>query len=163
MKLVENRFYTGGPIPEPLEREIEPILENLSTQAEVLAMTWCLDHYIPLVYHAEMTGTCPWSLVPYERLVRHDSQELRRITQALGLEMTTEMKESLPEPSSSVKDTLPDDRDRQLSKLNRRLSSQQIDDILSIVDSMGLSSIWTSDVEPNYSLLNELQWAKYQW
>lgn len=128
-----------GPIPELLEREIELILANLSTQAEVLAMTWCLDHYIPVVYHAEMTGTYPWILVPYERLVRHGAQELRRITQALGLEMTPEMKESLPEPSSSVKDTLPDDRDQQLSKWKRRLSTQQIDVILSIVDSIGPS------------------------
>lgn len=110
-----------------------------------------------------MTGTHPWILVPYERLVRHGSQELQRITQALGLEMTTEMKESLPEPSSSVKDTLPDDRDRQLSKWERRLSSQQIDDILSVADSMGLSVIWTSDLEPNYDRLNDMQRSKYQW
>jgi len=48
-----------GPIPELLEREIELTLENLSTQVEVLAMTWCLDHHIPLVYHAELTGTVP--------------------------------------------------------------------------------------------------------
>jgi hypothetical protein len=62
-----------GPIPEPLEREIEPVLDNLSTQVEVLATTWCPHHYIPLVYHPEMTGTHPWILVPYERPVRHGS------------------------------------------------------------------------------------------
>jgi hypothetical protein len=77
--------------------------------------------------------------------------------------MTAEMEESLPEPSSSVKDALPGDRDRQLSKWKRRLSSQQIDNILSIVDSTGLSSMWTSDLEPNYDRLNDMQRSAAQW
>jgi hypothetical protein len=154
---------SAGPIPGEVRDEFSELLSDISTWTEVLAMTWCLDHYIPLIYHAEMTGGYPWVLAPYERLVRHGSQELRRITKALGLEMTTEMNESLPEPSSSVKDTLPDVRDRQHSKWKRRLSSQQIDDILSILDSMGLSSIWKSDVEPNYDHLNDMQLSAARW
>jgi hypothetical protein len=77
--------------------------------------------------------------------------------------MTTEMKESLPEPSSNVKDTLPDDRDRQLSKWKSRLRPHQIDDVLSIVNSVGLSSVWTSDVESDYNRLNALQSQSARW
>jgi hypothetical protein len=74
---------------------------------------WCLDHYVPLIQHAD--GAYPWILVPYERMVTQGREELRRVTNALDVQMTPEMRDQLDEPSSSIKDQLHQDAQRQLS------------------------------------------------
>ena len=51
----------------------------------MLATIWCLDHYIPLLFHAE--DDCPWTLVPYERLVAFGEEELQRLMDAIGIQV----------------------------------------------------------------------------
>ncbi len=148
-------------LPSSLHDPFADVLADIETQAEVLATMWCLDHYTPLVHHAD--GNYPWVVVPYERMVTEGQRELRRITEALGVEMTDEMQEQLHRPSSSVRDQFHRDTQKQLSKWRRRLSDRQIDDIFRVVDEVGLSSIYTRDLEPNYEALNGKQWAHARW
>lgn len=148
-------------LPAPLCEIFDPIFKRIRTRTEALATLWCLDHYIPLMYHAG--GTYPWILVPYERLVTRGSEELRRVTDALGVEMTPAMHSQLRAPSSSVRDQLHQETEQQLSKWRRRLTNRQVDDILRIVDEVGLSPIYTEALEPGYNRLNELQQPEWVW
>jgi hypothetical protein len=151
----------GGTLPDPLRDVFGPILNRVETQVEVLATMWCLDHYVPLVHHAE--ETYPWVLVPYERMVTRGREELRRTTEALDVEMTPEIQERLNEPSQSVKDQLHRDAEQQLSKWRRRLSERQVDKILQIVNEVGLDQAYSRDLEPKYDWLNERQYPQWRW
>jgi len=73
------------------------------------------------------------------------------------------MKNRLDEPSSSVRDKLHRDAERQLSKWRRRLSDRQVDDVLRIVDEVGLSDLYSRELEPDYDRLNEMQRSQGQW
>ncbi|MCS3827477.1 hypothetical protein GGP85_002947 [Salinibacter ruber] len=148
-------------LPPELRSLVDPVLAKIKTETELLATLWCLDHYVPLRYHSQKGY--PWTLVSYERLVRKGQAELRRITDALGVELTDEMKNQLDDPSSSVRDQLHRDAERQLSKWRRRLSEQQIGTVLRIVDDFGLSDIYTRNLEPDYDQLNEMQRSAGRW
>lgn len=148
-------------LPPSLERPFVPILDRIESRIEALATLWCLDHYVPLVEQAE--GVFPWTLVPYERLVTAGRNELRRITDALGVEVTPQMKDKLRAPSSSVKGELHRDAERQLSKWKRHLSSAEADAILRIVEEVGLSRFYTEELEPNYEALNRRQDPETPW
>jgi len=152
----------GGTLPESLRDPFEPILNDLSSRVGVLATHWCLDHYVPLIHHAE-NDVLPWVLVPYERLVVGGRSELDRVTDALGVEITEEMGEQLDEPSSSVESQVHSEAHRQLSKWRRRLSDSQVDRILEIVDRMGLPDVYDEGMEPDYDRLNEYQWRRARW
>ncbi|PSO44675.1 hypothetical protein BRC21_01065 [Candidatus Saccharibacteria bacterium SW_7_54_9] len=151
----------GGSLPDSLRAVFGPVLDRIENKVEVLATMWCLDHYVPLIHHAD--GLYPWVLVPYERMVRRGREELRRITTALDVEVTREMRNQLDEPSGSVRDQFHQDVERQLSKWRRRLSDRQVDDVLRIVDDVGLSSIYSDDLEPDYDHLNKFQRPATRW
>lgn len=151
----------GGTLPDTLRDPFEPILDRITTQVEVLAVHWCLDHYVPLLHHAE--NGYPWALVPYERLVARGVEELRRITDALGVDLTAEMQDRLREPSTSVVDRVYQRPEHQLTKWRRRLSEQQVEDILRIVDEVGLSQLYTDAIEPDYDRLNDCQKRSARW
>lgn len=151
----------GGSLPESLRDPFEPILERISTRAEVLATMWCLDHYVPLLHQADRGY--PWIMAPYERLVVKGREELQRIAEGIGVDMTREMVDRLDEPSSSVKDRLHRDARQQLSKWHRRLDPRQIDDVLQIVDQVGLSKYYTDQTEPDYDALRSCQHLTYAW
>jgi hypothetical protein len=157
----EDHALHAGALPDPLRDVFGPILERIETQVEALATMWCLDHYVPLIHHAE--SGYPWVLVPYERMVTKGQRELRRVTKALGVEMTAEMQSQLHQPSSSVRDQLHRDAQKQLSKWRRRLSDDQIESVLRIVDRLGLSRFYTDALEPDYEALNSFQRPEWQW
>jgi hypothetical protein len=148
-------------LPPRLQTVIDPVLAEVETESELLATLWCLDHYVPLKYHSE--EGYPWVLVSYERLVRRGHEELRRVTEALGVELNAEMESQLNQPSSSVRDQLHQDAERQLSKWRRRLTDRQIGNVLRIVDQFGLSGIYTRKLEPDYDRLNEMQRSEWHW
>jgi hypothetical protein len=73
------------------------------------------------------------------------------------------MRDQLDAPSSSVKGTLHRYAQKQLSKWRRQLSSKQIQDILQIVDDVGLSTFYTDDLEPDYDTSNQYQRPQHAW
>jgi hypothetical protein len=149
-------------LPEPLRDPFEPVLDGLETRVGVLATQWSLDHYVPLLHHARGNGK-PWILAPYERLVTQGLGELSRITQAVGGDVTPSMRAQLGEPSSSVRDQVHEQAQRQLSKWRRRLSEEEIDRIFEIVDAVGLSEFYDEALEPNYDALNNHQQPVARW
>jgi phosphopantothenate synthetase len=102
-------------------------------------------------------------LAPYERLVTRGTDDLDRIAGALDIEVTPEMQDSLRSPSSSVTDQLHRDAEKQLSKWRRKLSEEQVDRILQIVEQVGLSRFYTDALEPNYDRLNRCQSENHRW
>lgn len=140
-------------LPDEVKEVFNPVLNRIKTKTEALAMIWCLDHYLPLIY----SNHHPWILVFYEELVKHNKQELSRITEALGIKINDEMHTKMNSPSSSVKGKLHKDPDVQLSKWKHQLTSRQIDNILSIVDETGLSRFYSDSIEPIYQQHSVLQ------
>ena len=154
-------FDLDPALPSPVREHFSSIVRNCTSRTEALAALWCLDHYIPLVYHTEEES--PWVLVPYERLVTEGHSELQRIVSALGTEMTVEMRGRFDEPSSSVRDQFHQNAEQQLSKWRRRLSDRQVDEVLSIVQAAGLDAAYSRDLEPNYDWLCGRQHPKWRW
>ncbi|MCS4188215.1 hypothetical protein GGP48_002929 [Salinibacter ruber] len=157
----EDHALHAESLPASLRNVFDPILDRVQTRVQALATMWCLDHYVPLLHHS--SGTYPWGLVPYERLLTHGQDELRRVTDSLDVPMTSEMRDQFDEPSSSVKDELHQDTRRQLSKWRRRLSEDQVAEIMEIVDEVGLTRFYTRDLEPNYDELNRMQRPQSRW
>lgn len=146
-------------LPQNVQEIFEPIQERVSTHAEALTFMWCLDHYLPLINSL----THPWILVSYEQLIKHNRQELKRITDSLNIDLNDQVVNVLDKPSSSVKEEVNKNTNAQLEKWKKQLTTRQIDSILSIVDSAGLSSIFTDHTEPNYEYLNNLQHPNLKW
>lgn len=159
MKHRKDSVLYIGHLPTSVQQVFRPIIDRISTQTEALATVWCLDHYLPLFaynYH-------PWMLVAYERLVKRGPEELERIADGLGMQVNNDMLARLHKPSSSTVDGVKTDIAAQLEKWRDKLSRKQIDDILRIVDESGLSCIYSRAAEPDYSVLNRFQDARYRW
>lgn len=138
----------GGELPPSLEEVFRPVLDRISTQVEVLATMWCLDHYIPLIHHPQENNG-RWLLVTYERLVTEGEAELNRIAEEVGVKVSPEMLSYLESPSASVKDKLRQDPYRQLAKWRDRLTGSQVKQVLSIVEEVGLADFYTDQLEPS--------------
>ena len=97
----ESNFQHPVLNPEYLEIErwIMKIVRKISTPEEKLAVTWCLDHYVPL----SSAKPHPWILTAYEKLVTDGENEIRRIFALLGREVPEEVHEYLKRPSTSTK------------------------------------------------------------
>jgi hypothetical protein len=142
-------------LPESVQEVFAPVLDRITTHTEALAAMWSLDQYIPLVHDT----TKPWLLIPYERLVIQGFEELNRLSNALGVGVTEKMEKQFREPSASVNGHL-HDPSAQLRKWKDQLTSRQVDDILRVVDDVGLSSIYTEASEPSYQQLEQLAGKK---
>jgi len=150
-----------GAMPDQVYEQHADIFELVTTRFEIMTAVWCLDYYFPLLGDEDSTPS--WILLPYERLVTRGRNELRRVTEALGIEMTSEMKGQFDEPSTSVRDQLHQDAERQLSKWRRCLSDDQIESVLRIVNQLGLSQFYSEALEPNYEALNARQPPEWRW
>lgn len=135
-----------GHLPDEVQEVFAPILKRVSTHTEVLTLFWCLDHYLPFIYEKNH----PWILLPYEKLIMQSFEELTRITEALGIVINNEMLNTMSKPSSSVKEHFHKNGLTQISKWKHQLTARQIDDILTIVDNVGLSVIYSDKLEPDY-------------
>ena len=148
-----------GDLPQNIREIFEPIQKRVSTQTEALTFMWCLDHFLPLIHNK----THPWILVPYERLILQNREELKRITHALNVELSNQIVTVLERPSSSVKGNINENTNAQIVKWQRQLTTQQVNSILSMVDFAGLSDIYSESPEPHYDHLSNLQHAKWRW
>ncbi|MFW6023540.1 MAG: hypothetical protein ACOC9O_02230 [Myxococcota bacterium] len=130
------------------------ILHSLSTREEVLAATWCLDHWFPLTHPRHDRS---WIGCSYEALALNPTEELQRLSRRLDLRFPREVYERTDRPSRTVRPGSPilrGQRREQLSGWRRTLSSQQIDRVLRTVDRFGLSDVYTDALEPNYERIS---------
>jgi len=148
-------------LPPSVYEHFSPIIEEVETRTEALAVLWCLNHYVPIYHNSECSY--PWIIVPYERLVTHKGKELNRIGDAMGFCVNDEMRRNIHKSSSSIYSNPHDEDYKQLSKWRSRLSDRQINEILKIVDKFGIDDIYTDSLEPNYDLINKKQKQKFEW
>lgn len=139
-----------GEIPDHVYQRHEDTLASLKTRLEVMTAVWCLDYYMPLLEHGN--GDVPWTLLPYERLVTRGKEELERVLSSFGASLSESLIAQLRTPSYSAKGDV-QAPEQQLSKWRRRLSEEQIDIVLEIVDRMGLSRYYDRAIEPDYEAL----------
>jgi hypothetical protein len=135
------------------------MVERVKDRLDALAVIWCLDHYIPLLYSDDH----PWLILPYERMALDGRSEIQRLADAFGFEMNPSIIEKIGEPSSSVKGSVADEPRRQISKWKNQMDPKDIDRVLSMFDECGLSAIYDSAVEPDYEKLNVMQSPQYRW
>ena len=146
-------------LPGDVQDVFAPLVERVRDRLDALAVIWCLDHYVPLVYSREH----PWLLVPYERLVLNGAGELGRIADGVGFDLDERIEGRIDLPSSSVKGRVEESAVDQILKWKHQLDPESIDRVLSFVDECGLSAIYDDAVEPNYERLNAVQDGRYQW
>jgi hypothetical protein len=153
-KHVKEESSSEHPVlnPEYLKKEpwIMKIVRKISRPEEKLAVTWCLDHYVPL----SSPKPHPWILTAYEKLVTDGENEIRRIFAILGREVPKEIWRYLKRPSTSTKEDSNVARggDR-LSTWKRRLNEGQQRRVLSLVSDFGLD-FYTDKLEPDYARLH---------
>lgn len=146
-------------LPESVQDVFAPVVERVSTPAEVLAAVWCIDHYLLLTYNTSY----PWLMLPYERLMLRGQEELQRLASALKFEVTEDMARLLYKPSSTARGRFEDDTEAQLSKWKRELTTAQVNGILGVVEDAGLSSIYNDSPKPDLRRLNDFQKKSYRW
>lgn len=142
----------GRNLPASLRERFETQIRAADQQCEILAHLWALD------YHLALSGAeaASWILVPYERILTEEREELRRVERELEVEFPDGVEDVLSKASSSAsRDLRTDQIEYQLSKWRRHLSEKQIDRILSVTHSYGLG-MYTRDLEPRYRSLHSL-------
>lgn len=124
-------------------------LKNITTREETLAVVWCLDNYIPLLYQKSY----PWNIVTYEKLITCGKEELSQLIKKIGVEkIPNSAIHSLKIPSGLTADNdlyVIARVNDQLSKWKKILSKKQAEAILKIVSDFGLG-FYSEDVEPDY-------------
>ncbi len=117
---------------------------RLSSKEQNLAFIWGMQNVVPL----QQDGR--WTLTTYERLVEDRERELRRIFSYLDRPMPdSAIEQSYRESSSGSSYSGKEDL---LADWKRRLSSEQVSEILDIVHRMGIMC-YTDDLHPDYSQL----------
>jgi hypothetical protein len=149
------------PIPTKIKNQYRHLLEGRSLWVEHLAIRWCLDYYFPFYEHS--SGNYPWILTAYERLLTKGEEELERIVDALGGSVTEAMRSRLGIPADHASQSLDTTAThKQLAKWRQRLSTEQIDAILRIVDAFDMG-FYTDALHPDYDHLDVFQRRKHRW
>lgn len=128
---------------------VTEIIKDINTPEEKLALTWCLDNYIPLSERKPH----PWVLTTYEKLVTDGGNEIKRIFKSIRREAPKDVDRYLIKPSTSTMNysNVAQGGDR-LATWKRLLNYDQQDRILSMVSKFGLD-FYTDKLEPDYERL----------
>ena len=137
-----DRAYVQANLPRLI-----PQIDRLNTVEEYRAVTWCVDQHVPLRHSLQKK----WLQVSYENLVIEGEEELKRIFALLSLELTARQLGLLRENSPQALEWSPDHRvasaEQRLSGWRRRLSDQQVNRIMSVVQRFGIRG-YTDGVRP---------------
>ena len=136
-----------------LSRGLLDRLKKIKSLEEILAVSWCLDNYVPL----SCPKPYPWIVIAYETLIKDGEQEIKRIFNEIGEQNVRRSAfRHLKIPSMQIQKGEYDivtKADEQLSKWKKSLSDKQIERILSIVSAFGLD-FYTEDLEPDYECID---------
>lgn len=134
-----------GAVPAELYEPREDLLRSLETAAGILAVSWSLDTYIPLVVHPSSRP-----VVTYESLAGNPAAIEQALTE-LGLTVTEATHAAIGRPSAMASKTFTAaDTDKQLSKWTHALSQHEVDEVLAVAHSFGLD-FYGRDVLPDAS------------
>lgn len=132
-------------IEEHLSHLHKPV-QKLKTEEELRAIMWSIDQLVPL-----SISNPPWLTVSYEQLVANGDTELKRISDYLNLELTSDMIEQLEQPSREAQRWSADPKqsiEKRLSGWQQRLDEETIDRILDVVDMFGIQG-FSKDIFPD--------------
>lgn len=123
-------------LPDDLLEDYGDFLRNLDTHHEILAATWCLDHYIPLVYDRNERGE--WHAVRYEELVLSPGEVIGEISDYLSEEISLKMVKHKASSKYSSNSLKKDEPQKQLEKWKFKLTGKKIKDIKNVVNKFSL-------------------------
>lgn len=150
----------GNYLPESIKKEFLSKIKKADKRYEVLAHIWALDYFIALIYD---NRKYPWVLIPYERLISKEEEEINRILKSIGEEKSKNVIERLKLASASAsKSYNTHNRQKQLTKWRNHLSLSQSERIIDIVENYGIDW-YTLEPEPDYKRINHLQHSKSMW
>jgi hypothetical protein len=129
----DNIAYVERCMPELL-----PWATALRTEWEERALTWALDQLVPL----RAAGERSWLTVHYETLVMDGERELERILAALRIPASPAIRQAHAANSWQARarsvDHATASAEERLGVWRRRLSTEQVHDILEVCDRCGL-------------------------
>lgn len=154
-QLAHGAWEQVHPENQNVQRDVARILENrpewkstwaaCSTQEEVLAFIWACQVAIPL----RQPEVCQWHVMTYERLVRNSRGEIERLFSYLDREPSSSVYDHIEKPSATTRgDSNVVKGGDPLRTWRRRLDSEQVDQILSVVHEIGVS-FYSNDLRPN--------------
>jgi len=131
------------------------IVQQLRTEEERIAFVWCLNHLVPIL---QSNDEKPQSVF-YELLITQPEIELPKLFHYIGWRSHGRVYDNLHVPSFTSKKTgeMTDGHEK-LHQWQYRLSSGQVDRILSIVDAFGLAYLYGDSYSPSvesFMLRNE--------
>jgi hypothetical protein len=138
--LLANPYFVRHP-------EIRQRCVDLSTAEEMNALAWCLHYHAPL----SLPKPYPFVLLCYEKMVRDGAYEIGRLFEEWNLELTEDIIRKLNKPSDTSTPTsqIMYGSDP-LAGWKKRLSHEQIERILGVVDIFGMN-FYSEKMEPNYA------------
>lgn len=127
-------------------------IKTVDKQEEILALIWCLDHYVPLSYPKPY----PWQTVIYEELVRNGRNELQKIFGALNEKIPDGAYEKHGKASTTTLQGQQEiDTSSQLLKWKKKLNKEQINNIFRVIEWFGLDFYDPESSEPDYELMGK--------
>lgn len=151
----EIRDELGAGLPDKIWKEVQPATQHMRTTAGRLALVWAIDALCVLQHRVHR----PFIVTTYEDLLLDTDTEISRIVTEIGASVTESMLERFEAPSHSASQNLETDNiNKQLEKWKDRLSSDQIDEILTITHEVGIG-LYTSHPTPEKPLLRKGQSA----
>jgi hypothetical protein len=121
------------------------IIERTRTPEQKHALIWCISNLVPL----QQFGVSQLNIVFYENLVTQPELEIPRIFQAIGQEYAPSVFRYMERPSSSSTSSsavmLGNDK---VAGWHKKLSTRQIDDVLSTVAAFGLDYLYGDSFVP---------------
>jgi hypothetical protein len=135
--------------PKNIIREyphLEDVFYRIGSREEALAFEWALQTLVPLTQPLPH----PWCLVSYERLIEEGPHEIDRLFEFLGFSVPEEAYKQLEVPSVTTQtgSNIAKGNDA-LSGWRERLTTEQVDSILSIVRQVGVD-FYDEALTPNY-------------
>jgi len=126
----------GRNLPTSVRHRFADAVSAADWREEVLAHLWALDYH--MAFFGGEDSIHPWVLVPYERLLTQKTDELKRIVEALGVDLTEAARRRLGVASSSASpDVETAEVEQQLTKWQDDLTDEQVKRILSIMPIKG--------------------------
>jgi hypothetical protein len=121
----------------------------LSTPEELNALAWCMRYHAPL----SLKKPHPFILICYEKLVNEPVQEVGKLFDAWGLDMTDEVINQLNKPSNTVTKSsqIVTGKDP-LSGWKSRLSQKQINNVMSVLAIFDMN-FYNEELEADYEIL----------
>jgi hypothetical protein len=132
-------------------RHLQTTIRSARSVFEQRLVRWCIQHIVPL-RELDPDDVC---IVFYEHLVSTPEQELKRIFDYVGREMTEDLWNVIYRPSLMARDARQAIPDR-VERWRYQVTSEELTYYFSFVESFGLADIWMNDPKGEYGRLFKL-------